>query len=113
MKRGIIFFALAWIGCSESKTDEGPWVNICPDLAWLESLKGSIQQSGNKGEIYLTRYKEQRVFEVNPCVECADIVTTVHDCEGNVVCEFGGISGLNTCPDYSPNPSTKLLFWKN
>ncbi len=113
MKWGFIFLAFVLVGCSEKNVDEKPWVNICSDLAWLEALQGSINQSGHKAEIYLAHYLGQRVFEVNPCLDCAEMITTVYDCQGQVICAFGGLVGLNTCPDYAPDPETKLLYWKN
>ena len=113
MKPGLILLFVFLTTCSQKKHNENPWVNVCPDLSWLESIQSSIVNSGNKGTIYLAHYKEERVFEINPCTNCSDMMTTVYDCDGSVTCEFGGLAGLNTCPDYAPNPSEKLLYWKN
>ncbi len=111
MRLGVALLFLLFIGCTNKKPAEEPWVNICSDLTWLDSIKGSIVQSGLNGEIYLSHYKGARVFEINACLSCADFISTVNDCEGKVLCEFGGIAGINTCPDYSP--ADRLLYWKN
>lgn len=103
---------LLWASCNEQKTPTDPWVNVCEDLVWLDSIKGSIIQNGYTATIYLTHYQDKRVFEVNACLGCADFPTTVHDCEGTVMCTFGGLSGVNTCPDYGPAMEDKLLYWK-
>jgi len=36
-----------------------------------------------------------------------------YDCEGNVICEFGGFDGRNTCPDFESNVSNMELIWTN
>lgn len=115
MKQAAVFtlLVLSLAACSEQKTTSDPWVNICEDLTWLDSIKGTVKANGWQAEIYLTHYQDQRVFEVNACLSCADLPTTVHDCEGTVICEFGGLAGLNTCPDYGPGEDDKLLYWKN
>lgn len=115
MKWAALFIVclLALASCKETKSTSDPWVNICEDLTWLDSIQGTILQSGLPGEIYLTHYKESRVFEVNVCNGCTDIPIMVYNCEGTVVCELGGLAGLNTCPDYAPKPDEKLLYWKS
>lgn len=113
MRPVVALLFLILVGCSEKKPVESPWVNICADITWLDSIQGSISQSGWQGEIYLSHYKGERVFEVNACVSCADYISTVYDCEGKIVCEFGGIAGVNTCPDYDFGAPDRLLYWKN
>jgi hypothetical protein len=110
MKPAWMILALALLACSTKSTT--PWVNICADLSWLESVKTTIIQSGAKGEIYLSNYQDERVFEVNGCVECADFISQLQNCEGDTVCQMGGITGL-ACPGYAPTASERLLYWKN
>lgn len=109
MKPGLIVLVVLLAACSQDRKSNEPWVNICPDLTWLDSFKSSKE----KVEIYLSRYKGERVFEINPCVGCPDAMTTVHDCAGNILCSIGGIAALNTCPNYDFNLDERLLYWKN
>ncbi|MFY7670648.1 DUF6970 domain-containing protein [Tenacibaculum sp. MEBiC06402] len=89
--------------------------NPIEELAWLKNIKTGLEQSAsdNKVEIYEYSYKQQRVFWVDTCVGCADNLITVYNCSGNVMCEFGGITGVNTCIDFSSEASGKKLLWKN
>ena len=50
---------------------------------------------------------------IDVCNGCADNLTTVYNCEGNVICEFGGIAGLNTCPDFDKNSTNKTIIYEN
>jgi hypothetical protein len=111
MKTYWMILAVTSFACSEKKASD-PWVNICPDLAWMESVKGTIIQNGWKGEIYLSNYQDERVFEVNGCVDCADFVSQLQNCDGDTICEMGGIAGF-TCPGYAPEADERLLYWKN
>lgn len=112
MKKYWTILVVAVLACSEKKATSDPWVNICADLTWMESVKGTIIQNGWKGEIYLSNYQDERVFEVNGCVDCTDFVTQLQNCEGDTICEMGGVAGF-TCPGYAPEASERLLYWKN
>lgn len=109
----VVLCLIGFAACQETKPSADPWVNLCEDMIWMDSVQGVIRQNGWSAEIFITHYKEERVFEVHPCLECADVPTTVHNCSGEVVCEFGGLAGVNTCPDYAPSSDKKLLYWKN
>jgi hypothetical protein len=79
---------------------------------WIDDVTKSITQNGNKGEIIKYLYKNQEVYLVKGCLECADYIDVVRNCEGKIICEFGGIAGKDTCPDF--NKATKIeIVWKN
>jgi hypothetical protein len=84
----------------------------CADLGWLDVIEKTIAQNGNKGEIYSYRYKNETVYEINECLGCADNLIIVLNC-GKKICEFGGIAGLNSCPDFYNTATGKKLVWKN
>jgi hypothetical protein len=106
MKPGLIFLVVLLISCSLNKNTEFP-NNLCPDLTWLNKRKTPYS------EIYINKYKGEWVFEINSCPDCADAMVSVYNCEGKRLCDFGGIGGLNTCPDYEQNSIGSLLYWKN
>ncbi len=111
MKRACLILILSLLACGEKKAST-PWVNICADLSWLESVKATIVQNGWKGEIYLSNYQDERVLEVNGCVTCPDFISQLQNCEGDTLCQMGGIAGL-TCNGYAPASDERLLIWKN
>lgn len=59
-----------------------------------------VRSSWGKGLIAQYYYKGQTVILIDDCSNCSDAMQEVYDCNGNVLCQFGGIAGLNTCPDF-------------
>lgn len=106
MKPGLFFLAVLLTSCTLDRNTEAS-NNLCPDLTWLNHYKSPMS------EIYLNNYKGERVFEINQCVGCSDAMVSVYNCEGKRLCEFGGIGGLNTCPDYEQHSTGSVLYWKN
>jgi hypothetical protein len=75
-----------------------------------DSSAGS-QEYYPPAEIVSYAYKGKTVYLVDMCIQCPDYRTTVVNCEGQVICEFGGIDGRNTCPDFAD--ATRLeVVWK-
>jgi hypothetical protein len=91
---------------------------ICPDSEnkdWYKELIGQYKPwSHEKVEIYSYTYNSQMVIGVE-IVEptCCDFMSVVYDCSGNVICQFGGFAGLNTCPDFATTATDKKLLFKN
>lgn len=94
-------------------------INICntdeplKDLEWLKSIVKSLKDNGSPSEIVVYDYNNNDIFFINQCVRCSDFVTSVYDCAGNEICKFGGLAGLNTCPDFSPVIEKTVLFRSN
>jgi hypothetical protein len=113
----VLLITIVFVSCSEDDELKETCVTNNPmeELVWLKQLKSAFEQStsANVVEIYEYRYKQQRVFYVNDCVGCADGLTKVYSCTGNVMCEFGGVAGLNTCPDFTNEAADKKLLWTN
>ncbi|AUC16667.1 hypothetical protein BTO06_16605 [Tenacibaculum sp. SZ-18] len=89
--------------------------NPIEQLFWLKKIKTGLEQSVApvKTEIYEDTYKQERIIRVNSFVGCSDSKTDVYNCGGNLMCKFGGIAGLNTCPDFDSQATNKKLLWKN
>ena len=79
---------------------------------WLRQKIESYKH-GTKAEIYSLTYNGKTVIEIKDCVDCADGMTTIYNCSGTAICQFGGIAGLNTCPDFYQEATGKNLLWKN
>ncbi len=109
MTKAFFAFVLFFHACQDHSVS----VPTCKAPIWLESEKASIIQQGHKGQITKYRYKNQEVYLIEGCLQnCADYMDVVKDCSGNVVCEMGGIAGINTCIDF--DKAVKLEeVWKN
>ncbi|WP_303317645.1 hypothetical protein Q4Q34_17165 [Flavivirga abyssicola] len=113
MRHTFLFLCLIFfIGCSE--TDKAQTSKLCSDnplenIDWLKELLNNTDSNGL--EIIQYDYKGQTVFSINSCLNCADNLITVYDCKRNKVCEFGGIAGLNTCPDFETEATNKTVIF--
>jgi hypothetical protein len=89
------------LGCDPGEND-----------GWLDDKIELLKKSGTGAEVYLWTYKGKTVVEINACVNCSDAMTAVYDGAGNEICLFGGIAGLNTCPDFATEATDRRLYWK-
>ncbi|HEY3430354.1 MAG TPA: hypothetical protein VGK39_06735 [Cyclobacteriaceae bacterium] len=117
MKKIIAFLLLA-VGISAFQCEDGQAIlseesSLCSDLNWLKTVIQNAQQNSSKAEVIRYHYKLQTVYYINTCINCADSMAQVYTCSGEVICQFGGIAGLNTCPDFNDTATGKKVIWKN
>lgn len=113
----VIFLIASFQSCDE----DGNTISICEvadplkDLAWLAEIKNGFDLSMQPAavEIIMYTYNGAQVFLIDSCVDCADGLTSVYNCEGEVICEFGGIVGLNTCPDFEEEATDPQILYAN
>jgi hypothetical protein len=87
--------------------------NPLEDLPWLKQLKQSFEMSAKPAGAQIIGYKYQSgdAFLINGCVGCADEMWQVYDCSGKVICRFGGIAGLNTCPGFFETATDSTMLY--
>ncbi|WP_010522684.1 DUF6970 domain-containing protein [Aquimarina agarivorans] len=93
--------------CSNNPLED---VGVLRDLVANEQAQNPEESNGL--EIVQYTFQNQTVYLVNDCINnCADALEIVYDCDENIICEFGGIAGLNTCPDFETEATNrKVLF---
>ena len=111
----LILLTISFLGCSETD-NEKPASKICLDnplenIEWLKKLINNTDSNGT--EVIQYNYKNQTVFSINNCLNCSDNLITVYDCQRNKICEFGGITGLNTCPDFDTEATNKTTLFSD
>jgi len=76
--------------------------NPIESIDWLKNLKTTFEQRMGPagGQIIQYEYEGDCVFWVDDCFNCLDKLVQVYDYDKNLVCEFGGISGKDTCPGF-------------
>jgi len=89
--------------------------NPLEDIAWLKEIKTGFDMSASatKKQIIQYMYNNETVFLIDACIGCPDSLTTVYNCKKEVVCQFGGIAGFNTCPDFNEKATNKKIVWEN
>lgn len=86
--------------------------NPLEDIQWLKEKKQNLEIGmGMAGwQIIRYRYKGDYVFWIDPCYQCTDGLVSVYNCSGEVICEFGGIDGRNTCIDFETEASDSIML---
>jgi hypothetical protein len=89
--------------------------NPLEELAFLKEAKNNIDRidCAGKSSIIQYTYNSETVFLVNICDQIADGQISVYNCYGEVVCTFGDIAGLNTCPDFDKLRTDKIILYGN
>lgn len=98
----ILGILLLFCSCDKDEQENTCGENPLENISWLKELVDNENNTDDTSglEIIQYTYKNNTVFSVNDCINCADAITVVYDCEKNVLCEFGGIAGVNTCSDF-------------
>jgi hypothetical protein len=114
MKPTIVLLLFVLICSAQCENNSIPEESeYCADTAWLKTIIENAQQNTSKAEVIRYRYKMQTVYYVDSCIGCPDDMAQVYTCSGEVVCQFGGIAGFNTCPDFKDTATDKKVIWKN
>lgn len=110
-----IFLVVLFVSCEENKINTCGTESPLEDIVWLKELKTTFESdtSSTKRKIIEYEYKNKIVFLIDGCVACPDGMATVYDCEKNTICVFGGIAGVNTCPDFDKLATNKKIIWEN
>lgn len=110
----ILLLFIIFNACSPAMENIFPEQNtdqIFEELPWLATIRTQLIESKTPSKIIQYSYKNQLVYWVDSCNGCADNLIQVYNPKGEVICQFGGIAGLNTCIDFdgkAKNP--KVLF---
>ena len=108
-----ILIGLLPVACSKSDISRCNTKGPLNDIPWLKELKEQFDKDTGPYRQIITQYTYQgeTVFLVDACHLCSDALQVVYDCEKNVLCEFGGIEGKNTCPDFKKKATGKLVLY--
>ncbi len=119
MKVIFIFFSIVFLTSCPNQEDIHYTTcntsNPLEDLTWLKDFKVSFEASGavRKSKIIQYTYKDETVFLIDNCYDCANNLTTVYNCKGEVICEFGGHAGVDTCPDFKNEAFLDRILYEN
>ena len=94
---------------SEVCTIENPLETI----EWLKQTKESleIRMIPSGAQIIQYEYNGECVFWIDACYHCYDGLVVVYNANQDVICEFGSIAGLDTCPDFSTEATNEMMLW--
>lgn len=88
-------------------------LNPLEELSWLKEIKTMFELRGGApgAQIIAYKYNGSDVFWIDDCFGCDDNLIRIYNCTGEVICEMGGIAGLNTCPDFFEKASDSTMLF--
>ena len=89
--------------------------NPLETIQWLKETKEvfELSMSPSAKRIIQYFYQGECVFLINSCLQCDDNLITVYNVDQDVICEFGGIAGVDTCPDFDTEATGELILYGN
>lgn len=102
--------------CKTNKMEDskGKETNPIEEITWLKELIAGFEKDNmHKQLIEQYTYNGKEVFMIHDCYQCPDALTYVYDKEKNVLCEFGGFVGKNTCLDFIEKAVNKKTLYQN
>lgn len=76
-------------------------------------IKNAIRDGNSEASLTQYLYNGENVYGFDPGVVYPDIMYTIVNENCEVICQFGGIAGMNTCPDFEENAEVIGILWKN
>ncbi len=89
--------------------------NPLEDLQWLKDIKFvlDVNQNANASQIIQYNYNDECVYLVDSCYSCPDNLIQIYNTAGAIICEMGGIAGVNTCPDFFETATDKRFLYND
>jgi hypothetical protein len=118
IKASLLFAMVLGVSSFKCETPSGlnPETNAssCSDIRWLQPYIDAFKNNtAVKSEIIRYLYNGKIVYYMDSCKGCPDSMAIVYNCMGEVICQFGGIAGFNTCPDFTDKATQKKVIWSN
>jgi len=98
-----------------TKNNNNCVIDPLADLAWLHEIKTILEISMNAygSQIVQYNYNGECVYLVNDCFNCSDNLIQVYNVSGEVICEFGGVESVNTCPIFYETTTDMHYLFNN
>lgn len=84
-------------------------------IQWLKETRDGFMMQANPLPKRITQYFYQGecVFLIDVCVGCDDNLTKLYNVNQDLICEFGGIAGVNTCPNFETEATGEVILYGN
>ena len=118
----ILLLVLVSLGsCKKDEVEDKEVLTTCGvenplvDLQWLADIKFTfdVDQGAFINKITQYEYNDADVFLIEACYQCDDAGSYLANCDGDVICEFGTIAGINTCPDFATTATLVEVLYEN
>lgn len=76
-------------------------------------VKNSDVREPQKAKVEAYLYKGEKVYIFDPGSGYADWLYTAYNSDCEVICQFGGFAGMNTCPDFNEHSEYLGVVWED
>ena len=109
----IAVFSTSFLACDKTEVEVCKTDKPFRHIKWLKEMRNDFRFSRAQQRIVQYDYNNERVFLIENCNDCSDSMATVYNCKKETVCQFGGIAGMNTCPDFEDNATNKEILYED
>lgn len=111
----LAFMSLYLISCDDVDATVCSSDDPINDLPWLTDITDSIENRNWRGFVNSYTYRGEQVIFINPNPTAPDEenLCTARDCDGNILCSWGGPNLLLTCPNFWNEATNTQELWSN
>lgn len=113
MKKVILITLISCLAFSCENLDIPSDLPECIEDQIKSEVRNSKVRVPNKASVEAYLYNGEKVYIFNPGSGYADWLSTAYNQDCEVICEFGGFAGLNTCPDFNETAESLGVIWKD
>ncbi len=121
LKFALLLFTITLMVTSCKKDDQPEEATTCDienpleTIPWLKEIRDGFDMQANPlpKRIIQYFYQGECVFLIDGCIGCNDNLIVVYNLDKDVICEFGGIAGVDTCPNFATEATGELVLYGN
>ena len=117
----LLALSVSFLSCDEDKENTNTVCNVnnpLDDLPWLRKIVNEFEHNAVELDynphaiIHQCMYKDGIGFLLEMCVGCPDTGYSFRNCEGQVLCGGGGITGEDNCSELGINFESRKIIWE-
>ena len=113
MKKVIVITLINCLAFSCENLDIPSGLPECIEDQIKSEVRNSQVREPNKATVEAYLYNSEKVYIFDPGSGYADCLSTAYNQNCEVICEFGGFAGLNTCPDFNETAESLGIIWED
>ncbi|MFZ5942436.1 MAG: DUF6970 domain-containing protein [Bacteroidota bacterium] len=111
----LLVLLILLVNCSDYPKEEFCGVSDpLKNINWLHEIYLFAERNNVKSRITKVIYKDEEGFIIETFIDQpADNMVTFRNCSNEIICEWGGIGGIISCPDFQDYVTFSEILWTN
>ncbi|HEY9116871.1 MAG TPA: hypothetical protein VIN11_03540, partial [Roseivirga sp.] len=85
----------------------------CVEAQIQQEVSNGDKREPTRAHVDAYQYEGEKIYIFDPGSGYADWLYTAYNQDCEVICEFGGFAGLNTCPDFNKKAEYLGVIWED